>query len=264
MPRIMGITIPAGLEIYYNKTLKMYDFSLFCNIGKNPRFMTRSRYYRLKEISYLFQIAKSWSEFGSAERQAWLDAGDVPGMNGYNLFVQDQAYRIKNVIGGFATPSLFHQYLVGHVNLSGAATSLLIKQSKNDKPTFPFTFQLSRKSSLVSAGANPYAKLILYLNRYYGGQNITDEHTIDIPLSSSWATQSLEVPLPLGVAANWEIYLALNDVQDDLWFDNVWVTYNGVINNTDPDCDEIGLSWEQVSVPAGAIVESVYPLGGAL
>ena len=77
----MGITIPAGLEIYYNKTLKMYDFSLFCNIGKNPRFMTRSRYYRLKEISYLFQIARSWSEFGSAEKQAWLDAGDIPGMN---------------------------------------------------------------------------------------------------------------------------------------------------------------------------------------
>ena len=87
MPRIMGITIPAGLEIYYNKTLKMYDFSFFCSIGKNPRFLTRSRYYSLREISYLFAIANSWSGFGAPQKQSWLDAGDVPGMNGYNLFV---------------------------------------------------------------------------------------------------------------------------------------------------------------------------------
>ena len=264
MPRIMGITIPAGLEIYYNKTLKMYDISLYCNIGKNPRFLSRSRYYKLKEISYLFAIAGSWSEFTDGIRQNWLDAGDVPGMNGYNLFVQDQSHRIKNVIGGFADPSLFHQYLVGHVNLSGSATSLIIKQSKNDKPTFPFNFQLSRKSALTSVGGDPYVKLILYLNRYYGGQNLTDEHVIDIPLSSTWATQNYNVPLPLGVPANWEIYLALNDVQGDLWLDNVWVTYDGVINNTDPDCDEVDLSWERISVPEGSLVESVYPLGAAL
>jgi len=264
MPRIMGITIPAGLEIYYNKTLKMYDFSFFCSIGKNPRFLTRSRYHSLKEISYLFRISKSWSDFASSEKQAWLDAGNVPGMNGYNLFVQDQAYRIKNLLGGFATPSLTHQYSVGHINLSGSATALIIRQTKNQKPTFPLTFQLSRKSNLTSVGGNPYAKLILRINRYYGGQNITDENVISIPLVSGWATQSLSVPLPLGVPANWELSLELNDVQGDLWFDNIWVTYNGVINNTDPDCDEVNLSWEQVSVPAGALIESVYPVGAAL
>ena len=264
MPRIMGITIPAGLEIYYNKTLKMYDFSFFCSIGKNPRFLTRSRYHSLKEISYLFRISKSWSDFGNSEKQAWLDAGDVPGMNGYNLFVQDQAYRIKNVIGGFADPSTFHQYLVGHINLSGSATALIIRQTKNQKPTFPLTFQLSRKSNLTSVGGNPYAKLIFKINRYYGGQNITDENVISIPLVSGWATQSLSVPLSLGVPANWELSLELNDVQGDLWFDNIWVTYNGVINNTDPDCDEVNLSWEQVSVPTGALVESVYPMDAAL
>ncbi|MDD5147729.1 MAG: hypothetical protein PHV63_04265 [Candidatus Daviesbacteria bacterium] len=264
MPRIMGITIPAGLEIYYNKTLKMYDFSFFCSIGKNPRFMTRDRYYTLKEISYLFTISKSWGEFTQPQKQAWLDAGNVPGMNGYNLFVQDQAYRIKNLLGGFATPSLFHQYLVGHINLAGSATAVILRQTKNQKPTFPLIFQLSRKSNLASAGGNPYAKLILQINRYYGGQNITDENVIDIPLVSGWATQTLSVPLPLGVPANWELSLELNDVSGDLWFDNVWVTYNGVINNNDPDCDEVNLSWEQVLMPVGSTVESVYPLGGAL
>ena len=264
MPRIMGITIPAGLEIYYNKTLKMYDFSFFCSIGKNPCFMTSSRYYSLREISYLFTVSKSWSEFSAPQKQSWLDAGNVPGMNGYNLFVQDQAYRIKNLLGSFATPSLFHQYLVGHINLAGSATAAIIRQTKNQKPTFPLAFQLSRKSNLTSAGGNPYAKLILKINRYYGGQNITDENVISIPLVSGWTTQSLSVPLPLGVPANWQLSLELNDVSGDLWFDNVWVTYNGVLNNTDPDCDEVNLSWEQVSVPTGALVESVYPVGAAL
>ena len=80
----------------------------------------------------------------------------------------------------------------------------------------------------------------------------------------AWIAVILSCPLPLGVRANWEVSLELNDVSGDLWLDNVWITYNGVINNVDPDCDEVNLSWEQISVPAGALVESVYPVGAAL
>lgn len=259
MPIISGITIPAGLENNYSKALKMFAYSNLLSVGKNSRFFSRNRINALKDASYLSQIAQSWSYFTDNEKLAWIDAGNVCGMNGYNLFVQDQSYRIKNSLDGFATPSLFHQYLVGHINLSDNANSIVIKQSEVEDITFPLSFQLCRKSNLISSGNNSFAKLILRINRTYEDQEFTDEHTIDLPLVSDWQKQSLSVEEPLGIANSWELSFELNDVSGDLWFDNLWLIYNGVINNLDPNCEEVNLSWNQILIPDGAIIESVYP-----
>lgn len=264
MSRIMGITIPAGLELSYNKTLKMYASLSSTSVGKNPRFVTRSRGNTLKNITYLFDISQNWSNFSDSQKQDWQNAGNVCGLNGYNLFVQDQAYRIKNLIDDFATPSLFHQFLVGHINLTGNTNSLIIKQTGSVAPNFPLTFQLSRKSNLTSLGSNSYAKLVLKVNRIYNNQNFTDENSIDIPLSDSWAIQTLGVELPLGIPQSWELSLELNNVAGDLWFDNIWVFYNGVINNNDSKCEAIDNSWDQVLIPDEAIIESIYPMDEAL
>ena len=119
----MGITIPAGLEIIYNKTLKMYDISVLCNVGKNPRFFPRDKKQTLREVTYLFTIAYAWSFFSEATKNEWNLAANIIGQHNYNLYVQDKSYRIKHGIGGNATPSLYHQYLVGHIGITAPATS---------------------------------------------------------------------------------------------------------------------------------------------
>ena len=150
----MGITLPAGLEIIYNKTLRMYDISVFCNVGKNPRFFPRDKKYTLREITYLFNIAYIWAAFSQEVKDAWKAAAEVIGQHGYNLFVQDKSYRIKNGIGGNAEPSLYHQYLVGHVNLQSPASSALIAQYNTKRVNFPASFEICRKTNLVDAGVN--------------------------------------------------------------------------------------------------------------
>ena len=286
MALVMGITLPAGVEIIYNKTLRMYDISVFCNVGKNPRFFPRSKFYTLKEITYLFQIAYAWNAFTQEEKDAWTAAANIIGQHGYNLYVEDKSYRMKNGLGGSATPSIYHQYLVGHLSVSAPASSALITQYNSRRVNFPATFELCYKTSLVSVspklltetgddliteagdhlvtGGTPIARLKFIWTRYTQGQNIESTETIDLPLSQVWTTASKSITQLSGTRGKWRVELELIDVTGDVWFDNVMVTYSGEIKLPDPYCMDVVKWWEQTNLPAGAVLETIYPQGGAL
>jgi hypothetical protein len=264
MALVMGITIPAGLEIIYNKTLRMYDISVLCNVGKNPRFFPRSVKYNLSEISWLFSVAYSWSLLSDDDRNNWKLAAEVIGQHGYNLFVEDKCHRIRNGIAGNAVPSIYHQYLVGHLNIDSPATGALVAQYNSHRIYFPASFEICAKSNLVSAGADPYAKLKLTWMRYYSGQNIENVETIDIPLVAGWANYTKNVTTQAGTKGRWQIEIDLNDVTGDLWFDNVFVTYSGEIKLNDPYCYDVVNWWKNVNPGSGITFNTIYPTGGAL
>ncbi len=145
----MGITLPAGIDIIYNKAIRMYDISFFCNVGKNPQFFPRSKFYTLKEITYLYQIAYIWNNLSQATKDAWKEAGDVIGQHGYNLFVEDKSYRLKHGIAGEAIPSNFHQFTVGHINIVAPANKAEIVQYNSRRVNFPANFELCYKTNLT-------------------------------------------------------------------------------------------------------------------
>lgn len=259
MVLLMGITLPAGIEIVYNRTLRMYDISVFCNVGKNPRFFPRKKFYNLKDITYLFAIAQVWSDFSEQVRADWKSAGDVIGQHGYNLFVQDKSYRIKNDIGGNATPSTHHQYLVGHINIQNPATSAKIAQYNDRRVYFPATYKLSYKTDLTADGGSPSAKLIFTWKRYYQGRNIEASHEIALNLQNAWATETDTITDLEGIKGEWRVELVLTDVVGDIWFDNVMVEYGGEIQNNDPYCMEVPFWWRNVDIGEGVVFDTVYP-----
>jgi len=286
MALVMGITLPAGLEIIYNKTLRMYDISVFCNVGKNPRFFPRDKKYTLREITYLFNIAYIWAAFSQEVKDAWKAAAEVIGQHGYNLFVQDKSYRIKNGIGGNAEPSIYHQYLVGHVNLQSPASEALIAQYNTKRVNFPASFEICRKTNLtgffgnllledgskLETEAGDYlanegtgtAKLKFTWTRYTQGQNIESVETIDLPLVSSWTKETKNITQYSGIRGKWRIELELEGVTGDLWFDNFIVTYSGEIKTNDPYCEDVVKWYKNVNPTSGLTFETIYPTGGAL
>jgi hypothetical protein len=264
MALLMGITIPAGLDIIYNKTLKMYDISVLCNVGKNPRWFPRAKLVTLREVTYLFNIAYAWSFFSVEEKAAWTAAADIIGQHGYNLFVQDKSYRIKNAIGGNATPSIYHQYLVGHLNVQNPANEALIAQYNAFRVNFPASFELCFKTDLTADGADPYARLKFTWTRYTSGQNIENVETIEFPLSQAWTKETKNITQLGGIRGKWRLELELHDVTGDIWFDNVIVLYSSEIKTSDPYCEDVVRWWKGVSLPAGVTLETVYPQGGAL
>ena len=264
MPLIMGITLPAGMEIIYNKAIRMYDISVLCNVGKNPQFFPRKKFYTLKEITYLFQIAYAWGLFSDDTKDEWNFAANVTGQHGYNLYVQDKSYRIKNAIGGNADPSIYHQFKVGHLNIASPASSALITQYKKTRVNFPASFELCYKTALTADGANPYVRLKFTWTRYYMGQNIESTEVIELPLSSGWDKRKKDITQDKGIRGKWRLELELNDCYGDIWFDNVFVQYSGEIQTLDPYCLEVDKFWERTDLLEGVTLETIYPTGGAL
>lgn len=264
MVLLMGITIPAGLEIVYNKTLKMYDISVMCNVGKNPRFFPRSKKMTLREVTYLFQVAYAWNALSDEVKAEWNYAANIIGQHSYNLYVQDKCYRIKHEIGGNATPSIYHQYLVGHLSVQAPATGALVAQYNKRRVNFPASFEIGFKSDLAADGPDPYARLRFIWTRYYGGQNILSTETIDLPLVSGWDKRKQSIFYHKGIRGKWQLELELHDVTGDFWFDNLWAFYSGEVKANDPYCEDVIKWWEAVNLPAGANLETVYPTGGAL
>ena len=259
MALLMGITLPAGWEIIYNKTLRMYDISVMCNVGKNPQFFPRSRFHTLKEITYLYDIAYQWANLTTTQKDGWRLAGDVIGQHNFNLFTQDTSYRKKNGIGGIATPSIHHQYTVGHIKIESPANSAKIAQYNYRKIIFPAQFGISYRSNLTSAGANPYCRYKITYLRYTSGKTIEQTQTIEIPLVSAWNTQNENVVDAGDRKGKWFIEIELNDVIGDLWFDNVIVEYDGEIKINDSYCLDVVNYFKGENLPAGTTLETVYP-----
>lgn len=264
MARVYGITLPAGLEVVYNKTLKMYDISVNCNIGKNRRFMTRTRLLNLREFSKLTDVAYAWHALSEEEKAAWYSAADAQGTNGYSLWTQDKIYRLQNSIPGNATPSIYHQYLVGHIKHDGLAIASEFTQYHNHGYVRPATLKISYKSDLVAAGPDPYAILRLRTMSYYTGKNIYVNEDINLNLSQGWTTANETIGVKSGVIGNFRLILKLNDVLGDLYFDNIFFEYGGQNESNDPFCDDVRKYWYEKTQPEGCDFESIYPLGGAL
>jgi len=259
MPRVYGITIPAGVEVIYNKTLKMYDFRVHCNIGKNRRFMPRSRKLRLRSFTKLYQVANAWHSLSGAQKDAWYSAADSVGLRGYSLWTQDKIYRLINNIVGNATPSIYHQYKVGKIDIGGVATNTEIRQHHVTPISLPADFKISYKGDLTASGGSPSVKAILRTLRYSGGQNIVEDHEIDLTLSQAWETLELNIPVKQGIMAEWDIIIKLIDVTGELLFDNVFVEFDGEVKTFDPFCSDVTDNWQKTDVPAGVSFESIYP-----
>lgn len=255
----MGITLPAGWDIIYNKTLKMYDISVLCNVGKNPRWFPRAKYSTLKEITYLFSIAYAWGLFSADQKAEWNYASNIIGQHNYNLFVQDKSYRMKHGIGGNATPSLYHQYTVGHINIQNPASSAKIVQYNFRKILFPASFEICTNTNLTPSGVNPYCRFKLIWNLYKLGQTLEQTETIEIPLIQGWNKAKKQIQLVAGQKGKWRVELELNDVTGDVWFDNPFVEYNGALQINDPYCEDVVKYWKGENIPIGVILETVYP-----
>jgi len=128
MAKTTYVNILAGLEEAYYKNLQSGDRFAVPRIRKKIPFLSRKRKKAVTLRSLLPTIAEIWNNFSDAQREAWGEAGSKMGLNGYRLFVQDQALRIKNDLPGTATPSLLHQSLVGVLQIDEPASELKIIQ----------------------------------------------------------------------------------------------------------------------------------------
>jgi len=290
--RITTLNVPADLREKYERILAALERFFYPRLARKPRLLSRARRQALLGVTYMFYAADLWRQKSEAEKQEWKNAAEKCGLNGWQLYLKDKVYRLMNNIPGDAVPSIYHQYFVGHIKIESPATKILItqrhpytwwewykkprrkrmysKQKITERLTFPFKIALSRRTNLTAVGDLPYCYLLAKIIHFYEGHLFYTMYPIDIPLVSDWGYQEKIIEAPGGYVGTYELQIRLNDVQGEMWFDNIIAEHDGTNFARDKYCDNItreffdeffnvAMNWEPTDVPEGALYESIYP-----
>jgi len=285
------ISIPIGSEELFLKTLCSGSRFEYARIRRNDTLLSKRRVKGLTARSLLPQISELWAGLSVGEKANWKTAGTEMGLNGWQLFVQDQSIRIKNSMAGVATPSVFHQSWVGEILITAPATECQIfqihpafyyvihkvygkkgqyEQVKVEEPFgLPLRIGLNYQSDLTADGADPFVKF--YAKIWNSYQGVDDEHLLEINLGLQDSWQSAEATLSSlrGTIIGYALYIHLHDVVGSFYFDNIIAEHNATNWARDPYCKQVPVvftaqfkqipkHWASLILPVGAEYDTVY------
>lgn len=261
-------------------------------IRKSGYLPSRAQIVKLTTRSLLPQIRDDWNALSDLERAAWKAAAATTGQNGWNLYVQDRAYRIKYGIPGAATPSLLHQYKVGRVEINAPAQKAMLAQfhpnlyyvskkvrgdttqyedvAVNEKLVLPLTVGCSFRTNLTATTGTPKAEFYALVYSSYQGRTIETKVGFDFPLSTDWTEETATLSDVIGVARSYTLFINLDGVRGYVEWDNVVAQHTGTNWARDKRCNDVNneltkvnyqieKSWEEQHLPTGTAFDSVYP-----
>lgn len=292
MAQVGTLEIPPELAEAFAKLLSATSARRTGAVRKHGYIPSRAQIVKLTTRSLLPQIRDLWNNLTTSEQAAWKAAAAVTSMNGWNLFVQDTAYRIKYGLPGVATPSLLHQYKVGRIQIETPAQAVRLAQfhprkyyiskkmpgkttQREDVAIYepfqlPLTIGCSFRSNLVAVTDAPKARFYAIVYSSYQGRTIESEVGFDIPLESDWQSQTATITEVIGVGRSYNLWIDLAGVRGWFEWDNVVSLHTGTnwardkrcldVNNEHTTLNyQIEKSWEEQFLPAGAMFDSVYP-----
>lgn len=292
MAQVGALDIPPELAEAWQKLISATSNRRTGAIRKHGYIPSREQVVKLTTRSLLPQIRELWAALTPTQQAAWKAAAAVTGMNGWNLFVQDTAYRIKFGISGLATPSLLHQYKVGRIEINAPAQGATLAQYHPNKYyvskkmrgnttqrediaiyepfQLPLTVGCSFRSNLVAVTDEPKARFYAIVYSSYQGRTIESEVGFDIPLQSDWQSQTATISEVIGVGRYYNLWIDLAGVRGWFEWDNVIAQHTGTNWARDKRCLDVNneltrvnyqieKSWEEQFLPNGAQFDSVYP-----
>lgn len=292
MALVGALEIPTELIELFRSLLSSTSNRGSGAIRKHGYLPSRAQVVSLTTRSLLPQIRDDWNALSDVDRVAWKAAAAVTSMNGWNLYVQDRAYRIKYGIAGAAVPSLLHQYKVGRVEIAAPAQKTVLAQfhpvlyyvSKKmrgntsqyedvkvtEKLQLPLEVGCSFRSNLFAVTGTPKAEFYAIVYSNYQGRTIETKVGFDIPLISGWTSETATITDVLGVARSYTLFINLDGVRGYFEWDNVTANHTGTNWARDKRCSDVNneltrnnyqieKSWEEQFLPTGAGFDSVYP-----
>lgn len=292
MAIVGSLEIPPELLEAWQKLVSPTSTRVSGAIRKHGYLASRAQIMKLTTRSLLPQIREHWNSIGPSGQAAWKAAAAVTRMNGWNLFVQDTAYRIKYGLPGLAAPSLIHQYKVGRLEVNAPAQRALLAQfhpnkyyvSKKmrgnttvredvaifEKLQLPLEVGCSFRANLTAVTGTPKARFYAIVYSLYQGRTIETEVGFDIPLTAGWTQQTASISEVIGVARDYNLWIELDGVRGFLEWDNVVARHTGTNWARDLRCNDVNneltrvnyqieKSWEEQFLPSGTAFDSVYP-----
>lgn len=291
MAIVASLEVPQYLIDLFRSLVRFNDPVRYGSVASIGHLLSMERKLKVSTRSLLPQIAALWAGLSAPDKLAWKTAAAETNSNGWNLFVQDTAYRLKHEIVGLATPSILHQYKAGKMVIAAPATSARliqyhpesyyvsrkVKGTKalfedvriDEKLALPLTIGISYKCDMIAAGASPAVRFYAEVLSNYQGNTIINEVGFTIPLSSAWTRETVILTQVVGVVRSYNLFLDFVDVRGSFYWDNLLSEHTGTNYARDLRCTDVNneltrsnyqieKSWEEEILPIGAAFDSVY------
>lgn len=292
MAQVGSLDVPPELLELMRGLITATSNRVTGSVRKAGYIPSKAQANRLTQRSLLPQIKELWGALSAPQQAAWKAAAATTSMNGWNLFVQDTAYRLKYGIPGIATPSLLHQFKVGRIEIAAPAERVLLAQyhpakywvSKKmrgpttiredvaiyETLTLPLLIATSYRCNLVPTREDYKARFYAIIYSSYQGRTIETEIGFDFDIESDWTRDTAELTEVIGIVRSYNLWIELDGVRGWFEWDNVVAQHTGTNYARDRRCTDVNntltkvnyqieKSWEEQFLPAGTAFDSVYP-----
>lgn len=292
MAQIGYLDVPVELQELLRNLISPTSNRRTGAVRKAGYLPSRQQKLKLTTRSLLPQISELWAALSVPQQNAWKVAAAANTMNGWNLFVQDTAYRLKYGISGLATPSPYHQYKVGRIEIAAPADKVLLTQyhpplyyvnkkmrgnttlwedvAVYEKLTLPLLVAMSYRASLTPTREDYRARFYAIVLSSYQGRTIETEIGFNFELESGWTRETASLTEVIGVVRSYNLFIDLDGVRGYFEWDNVAATHTGSNFARDKRCTDVNnelsivnyqieKSWEEQFLPTGTAFDSVYP-----
>lgn len=286
------IDVPPELAELFARLVRQNDPKRYGSVAQNGHLLSKHQKVDVSGRSLLPEIRALWASLSPTEQLEWKTCAAQNNYNGWTQFVQDMSYRLKYGIPGIATPSLYHQYKVGRLEIGAPASRALLVQyhparyyvqkkvtgTKGqyidvpiyEKLMLPLSVGLSYAANLIPTSDNPVARFYADVVSHYQGRDIHNEIGFNIPFETDWTRQITGVAEVPGVARYYDLRLEFTDVRGWFEWDNVRSYHSGTNYARDFRCSDVNntltrvnyqieKSWEEEVLPFGAAFDSIYP-----
>lgn len=291
MAKVSYVNITGSQEEFYYRGLQPGDRFVYSRMRIKSPPISRTKIKGLTDRSLLPQVAEAWNALTISEKEAWRLAGVECKLSAYRLFVKDKCARIKNEISGNATPSILHQVWAGKIHIESPATEVKLIQNHprsyyiykktagtisqynpikvTEDLALPFVLSCNYKSNLTVCGADPRAWVYARFWYSYQGVNLHYDLILPLDISTNWKTDNVWVADLQTILIAYDLYIEINDLQGDIYFDRIKAEHSGQNWARDPNMQDFNQTftrafyqipkhWAPVILPDGANYDSVY------
>lgn len=237
-------------------------------------------------------LAPLWRTLTPTQKDVWKDAAVFSSLSNWQLFVSDNAARIRNSLTLEVPPSELWQVRTGRFLIEAPASEIILKQEHpqsywvarkivgqswkrelvNILETFslPLQIQIRYKSDLTPEGPTQSARYFARIWTSYQGQDIETDFEIPFSASTDWTLESVTTSGLRGIIIGYTLFIEIIGYRGELLFDNIRAIHGGTNWARDPRCDAIDMTfkkafavvppfWIPVSLPAGSSFSTVFP-----
>lgn len=303
MARVESIETPDELKNLYNSALEKRDRFFLGVVQGHKRLPSKAQKKLLSRPSVvnspiegrgsLFRyLSPLWRGLTPTQKNVWKQASAFSSLTNWQLFISDNAARIRNSLTLEVPPSDLWQVRAGRLLIESPASEIILKQEHpldyfvaqkvvgqswkkelvliQEIFSFPLTLEIRYKSDLSSTGPTQSVRYYAKVWSSYQGEDIFTDFSIDLDPSTDWEKKTLEISKPRGIIIGYTLFLEIVGYTGELLFDNIRAIHGGTNWARDPRCDKIeetfskGFAlvppfWIPVSLPSGASFQSNYP-----